>query len=96
LKKVGGIYVAPTAFTPPRIGGKQLDLIDLVLHLDGLNSFAQEYRRAKWIELGVVRVKVLPLARIIVSKRAANRLKDRLVLPVLEDTATTLRSRRKR
>ncbi len=38
---------------------------------------------------GVV-VPVLPLERISASKRAANREKDRVVLPVLEDTLAAL------
>jgi predicted nucleotidyltransferase len=96
LKTVGGFYVPPTALTPPQIGGDQLELFDLVLHANGLDAFAQEYRRTKWMDVGSVRVKVLPLERIIVSKRAANRPKDRLVLPVLEDVATTLAARRRR
>ena len=94
LRTVGGFYVAPTAFTPPQIGGAQLALFDLVLTAHGLDSFGQEYRRAKWVNIGGVRVKVLPLERIIVSKRAADRPKDRLVLPVLEDALVTLVTRR--
>lgn len=96
LEDVGGFYVPPTAFTPPRIGGEGLALFDVVLHMHGLGTFAQEYRRAKWMKVGNIRVKVLPLERIIVSKRTTNRPKDRLVLPVLEDVATTLAARRKR
>ena len=96
LKVVGGFYVAPTALTPPQIGGENMDLFDLVLHADGLDSFAQEYRRAKWMNVGGVRVKVLSLERIIASKRAANRRKDQIVLPVLEDTLITLGNRRRR
>ena len=35
--------------------------------------------------MGNHQLKVLSLRRILVSKRAANRAKDRLVIPVLED-----------
>jgi hypothetical protein len=35
--------------------------------------------------VGNVAARVLPLARILVSKRAAARPKDQLVIPVLED-----------
>jgi len=36
---------------------------------------------------------VLPLSRIIASKKAAGRPKDHAILPVLEDTLAVLRSR---
>ena len=39
--------------------------------------------------LGRQRLKVLRVDRILASKRAANRTKDRLVIPVLEDSLTT-------
>jgi predicted nucleotidyltransferase len=93
LKAVGGFYVAPTLYTPPRLGGEAVKLFDLVTGMHGLESFAEEYRRAKVIQVHGVRLKVLPLERIIASKRAANRSKDRLVLPVLEDAVTTLAAR---
>jgi hypothetical protein len=35
--------------------------------------------------VGAHALKVLSLPRILASKRAANRVKDRLVIPVLED-----------
>jgi hypothetical protein len=41
-----------------------------------------------------VEVPVLPLARIIASKRAADRAKDRAILPVLEDVLRVIQSRR--
>jgi hypothetical protein len=37
-----------------------------------------------------LRIKVLPLERILASKMAANRAKDRLVIPVLQSTLRTL------
>jgi len=43
-----------------------------------------------------VRVKVLPLERILASKRAANRAKDKLVIPVLEDSLTSTRAEKER
>ncbi len=85
LKKVGGFYIAPTAFTKPMFGGKAVELFDIVMTMDGLRSFDAEYRGAVEIRLGRTPVKVLPLSRIIASKKAANRPKDKLVLPVLED-----------
>jgi hypothetical protein len=52
--------------------------------MDGLDDFAAEWANALPMTLGDLTVKVLPLARIVVSKRAAARPKDQLVIPVLE------------
>jgi hypothetical protein len=91
LKTVGGFYISPTALTPPRIGGEAVKMFDLVIHMDGLRSFAEEFRTASSITVRGLRLPVLPLERIIASKRAANRPKDKLTLSVLEDAARTAR-----
>jgi hypothetical protein len=57
---------------------------------------ARELENAIEFAIGKTKVKVLSLERIIASKKATNREKDRLVLPVLEDAAATLRERRRR
>jgi len=67
-------------------------LFDLVLHMSGLGSFDEEFEHAIRIDVEGVEVPVLAIDRIIVSKEAANREKDRLVLPVLRDTALTLQA----
>jgi len=59
--------------------------------MDGLPSFDDEYVGAVNIDLGV-HVKVLPLRRILVSKRAANREKDRLPIEQIERTLRLLDS----
>lgn len=61
---------------------------------DGLESFDVEISRSVDVEIapGLV-VKVLPLDRVIASKRAANRKKDRAQLPVLRDALKILTSR---
>jgi hypothetical protein len=64
--------------------------------MDGLRSFDQELRETTVMRIGKAKVRVLSLARIIVSKKASNREKDRLVLPVLEDALATLKKRRPR
>lgn len=69
---------------PPAIGGEGLDRVDIVLTASGLGSFQEEYARAKEYDLEGLRVRVLPLARVIASKRAANRPKDTAQLPFLE------------
>jgi hypothetical protein len=83
--RVGGIWVpAHFGMQPPTLGGRLGDRFDVVLTLSGLDGFDAEYARAKTIEIDRVPVKVLPLARIIESKRAANRPKDRAAIPALE------------
>jgi hypothetical protein len=85
LHEVNGAYVPPTHLTPPMFAGEGLELFDIVLRMDGLDAFAAEWAGALPVTIGDVTARVLPLARIVVSKRAAARPKDRLVLPVLED-----------
>lgn len=85
LREVDGAYVPPTTLTPPMFAGEGLELFDVVLRMDGLEGFAAEWTHAHVMVVGDVTVRVLPLARILVSKRAAARPKDRLVIPVLED-----------
>jgi predicted nucleotidyltransferase len=90
LLEVGGGYVAPTATTPPLLAGENVALFDLVVHMSGMRSFAEEFAGARRVEVAGVEVPVLPLERIIDSKRAARRPKDLAVLSALE---ATLRAR---
>jgi len=84
-RRAGGIWV-PGHFgmQPPTLGGKLGDRFDVVLTMSGLEDFESEYARSKAADLEGIRVRLLPLDRIIVSKRAANRPKDRAALPALE------------
>ncbi len=70
-------------------------MFDIVLTMDGLNDFDEELVHALEISIGRAKVRVLSLERIIASKRAANREKDRLVLPVLEAAAAVHRDARR-
>ena len=96
LKKVGGAYVGATASTPPLFAGEAVELFDVVVHMHGLDDFDKEYKRGEEIDLGGFVVRVLPLDRIIKSKKATGRPKDRAILPALQDTLRTLRVRRRR
>lgn len=85
-KRAGGVWV-PGSFgmMPPTLGGDPLgDRFDVVLTLDGLDDFDVEARGAKRIDIDGIPLPVLPLDRIIHSKRAAGRRKDLAVLPALE------------
>ena len=96
LARVGGIYVPPTATTPPMFAGKNVALFDIVLTMHGLRDFSRELRNTRVLRIGGTTVRVLSLERIIVSKKAANREKDRLILPVLEDALATLKITRRK
>ena len=96
LRKVGGAYVPPVASNPPMLVGKGVALFDIVMTMHGLKGFDKEIKDALEVRLGRTKVRVLPLDRIIASKKAAGRAKDRLVLPMLENAAATLRAARPR
>lgn len=99
LKQVGAVYVPPIGLNPPMLAGDAVKLFDLVGHMSGLDSFEQEFAAALRIEIRGAQIPVLPLDRIIASKEAADREKDRLVLPVLRDAAiarSVEQSRKKR
>lgn len=89
--RVGGIWVSGQfGMQPPTLGGSLGDRFDVVLTMSGLEQFDQEYSRSKTIEIDGLLVHVLPLERIIVSKRAANRPKDCAALPALEAALAVL------
>lgn len=96
LRAVGGALVPPFGPNPPTFAGKGVRWFDIVLTMHGLGSFGEEFRRAIPVRLGKVRVRLLPLDRIIASKKALLREKDRLVLPILESALTVIRSRKPR
>lgn len=90
-RRAGGFYTPGFGMQPPAIGGDGLDRVDLVLTASGLDPFDDEYARANVYELDGLQVRVLPLARVIASKRAANRPKDAAQLPILEATLAAKR-----
>jgi hypothetical protein len=64
---------------------------------DGLLDFDTEYRSA--IEVALVPdlvIKVLPIERVLASKRAANRPKDQAVIPALEAAIAAIKEAPKR
>jgi hypothetical protein len=89
LAEVGAAYVPPIEMNPPMFAGGGLDLFDIVLRMDGLGTFADEWHNCLELPLGEATLRVLSTERILVSKRASNRPKDLLVIPVLEDSVRT-------
>ena len=90
-RAAGGVFV--TRSSPPMIAGDGLDRIDLVVHCQGLESFDVEYASALELAVTDFSVKILPLERVIASKRAAGRPKDRAVLESLRAALVATRRR---
>lgn len=85
-RAAGGFWVPGFGVQPPAFGGEGLDRLDVVLTAHGLEPFETEYAGSVEREIDGIPVRVLPLRRVIVSKRATNRPKDRAALPALEAT----------
>lgn len=96
LRKVGGTLVPPIGMNPPLLAGKAVELFDIVLTMHGLKSFEEEAAAALTVRLGRVKVPVLPLPRILASKKALRRPKDKMVIPLLEDALAVIASREKK
>jgi hypothetical protein len=92
-RNAGGTFVWRN--DPPLFSGPGLDDVDVVIHCDGLEDFATEY--AASIEIAVapnVTLRVLPIERVLASKRAAGRLKDKAVIPALEAAIAAIKESR--
>lgn len=92
VRHAGGIWISGAfGMGPPRIGGAGLsERFDVVTSMSGLGSFAEEAPSVRYEEVDGLQLPVLGLARIIASKRAADRQKDRAVLPSLLDALAVL------
>jgi len=90
-QEAGGFWISGFGMQPPAFGGEGLSRLDVVPTAHGLRQFADEYEASVEQEIDGVRVRVLPLDRVIASKRATGRAKDRASLPALE---AALRARR--
>ena len=85
LKKVKGSYLPTITMNPPMFAGEAVSLFDIVIHMHGLKDYSEEKSNTVKVPLGRIKVPVLKLERIIASKKAAGRDKDKIVLPVLSD-----------
>jgi hypothetical protein len=92
-RRAGGVYTSGFGVQPPALGGEGLDRVAVVLSASGLDTFEREWQGAHENELDGVRVKVLPLERVLVSKRAANRPKDAAQIPMLEAALAARKAR---
>lgn len=81
VQRLGGTVRARTVYELS--DGTQ---VNAIFQPDGLRSFEAEWSKCGLGRLEGVRVRILPLSRVIASKRAAGRDKDFAVLPILERT----------
>ena len=84
--EAGGFWISGFGMQPPAFGGDGLERIDIVLTAHGLDPFAREYERTIAHMVDGVTLCILPLERIIATKRATGRAKDLAQLPALEAT----------
>jgi hypothetical protein len=96
LQEIGAAYVPPSINNPPMLAGAGAELFDIVIHMDGLGAFADEIKSCVEIPVGRQKLKVLSLERILVSKLAANRAKDKLTIPVLRDALAATQAVKRR
>jgi hypothetical protein len=81
----GGHWVSGFGMMPAALGGPLGDRFDVVIHMSGLGRFEDEYAHSQSMRVEGVTLRLLPLERILASKRAADRPKDRAVIPALEE-----------
>jgi hypothetical protein len=95
IREAKGIWISGTfGARPPQIGGDAIgDRLDVVTHMHGLGPFADEYAKAMEVRIDDIPVRVLPLERIVASKRASGRPKDLAALPALEEALAALRAK---
>jgi hypothetical protein len=86
----GGLWVSGFGMMPAQLGGPLGDRFDVVLQMSGLSHFGEEYPRARPMTVEGIAVRLLPLDRILASKRAADRPKDRAVIPALEEALAAI------
>jgi hypothetical protein len=81
VQRLGGTIRARTVYE--LADGTQ---VNAIFQPDGLRSFDAEWNACRVGRLEGVQVRILPLSRVIASKRAAGRDKDLAVLPILART----------
>jgi hypothetical protein len=92
LREIGAAYVPPSVNNPPMLAGAGAELFDVVIRMDGLGTFKEEFKNCIEVPFGRHKLKVLRLDRILASKVAANRPKDKLTIPVLRDALAATKS----
>jgi len=94
-RATGGVWISGAfGMGPPRVGGEALsERFDVVTSMSGLRDFASEYQGVRFEMVDGIPIPVLPLRRIVESKRVADRPKDRALMHALEDALALLDER---
>jgi len=79
IRSQGGSALSPTLYV--LADGK---VVNFLFAVTGLRTFAAEYRKALTVRLEGMPVRILPLARILKSKKAVLRDKDLVHIPHIE------------
>jgi len=61
-------------------------VVNFIFRMSGLRSFEKEYRQSREVSWRGLKIRVLPLPRILKSKRASAREKDIAHLPLIQRT----------
>ena len=93
LLAVGAGYAPPFGYNPLMILWAGRGTIRFGLSHERSRQLCQRVSSRPRIRLGSQKIKILSLERIV-AKEAANRPKDKLVLPVLRDTLRTRNAKR--
>jgi predicted nucleotidyltransferase len=95
VRDAKGIWISGTfGARPPQIGGDAVgDRLDVVTHMSGLGGFDEEYANSVALNVDGIPIRVLPLERIVVSKRASGRPKDLAALPALDEALAAVRAK---
>jgi predicted nucleotidyltransferase len=95
VREAQGIWISGSfGARPPQIGGDTIgDRLGVVTNMDGLGSFDDEYAHAAVVHIDGIPIRVLPLERILVSKRASGRPKDLAAIPALEEALVAVRDK---
>ena len=91
LERVDVSYVPPSLENPPLLVGAAAELFDIVVTMHGLGSFEEERKNVRVVKVRGIPLPVLPLDRVIASKEATGREKDRMALPVLREELQVIR-----
>jgi len=86
-----GLSLGATMVRNTVIALRDGSLANFIFRVDGLASFATEWRRAKSITFRNLPIKVLPLERIIKSKEYLQRPKDLVHLHLLREILASRR-----
>ncbi|HET7788445.1 MAG TPA: hypothetical protein VFL36_20900 [Myxococcales bacterium] len=98
-KAIGGASPAPVSELSKVEWIEGSLAVPVEIHYDRISgglTFAAIRSRAELVPVGEEKLRVAALADVIRSKAAANRPKDRAVLPVLRDTLATKRKLERR